>query len=294
MCIYLSYCIEYISDKMKLLNELVTPFNIQKEVDIDEFNHLLTQSLTNHNDYTIIFSYFGDGHLLSSDEMERIISSISSENLDKVIFYFQLRNEELDNRIIDILQHSKIKYVLINPPLGYYYTQEGLFLYLKKIIKKLHSKKIFLQNSPLNTKVSFHFHTLRKLIKIHPNLIGIYENSNDFSLLSLLKHHFPDFKILLNEININVALEKHLDGIVSLNSIVFGSDYQTIIDDYSHGFNNKILIDYLKLVHEILYFSNNSTLIKAYLKRLGYKSMETRLPLIITEADEENLDLLLS
>jgi len=279
---------------MKLINELVTPFNIQKEVDVEEFNHLLMQSLTNHNDYTIIFSYFGDGHLLSCDEMKLILSSIDDEYIDKIIFYFQLRNEELDNKIISIIQQSKIKYVLINPPLGYYYTQEGLFLYIKKIIKKLNSKRIILQNSPLNTKVSFHFHTLRKLIKTHKNLIGIYENSNDFSLLSLLKHHFPDFRILLNEININVALEKKLDGIVSLNSIIFGNDYQTIIDDYNHGFNNRILIDYLKLVHEILYFSNNSTLIKAYLKRLGYKSMETRLPLIITKADEENLDLLLS
>ncbi len=278
---------------MKLINELITPFNEQKQIDIEEFNHLLNDALINGNDETIIFSDYGDGYLLSLEEIEALINSINKENIHHTIFYFQLKNLIEDEKIITILNKSNIETIIINPPYGYY-NQTGLFLYLKAILKKLKCKQIILQDSPINNKVCFHFQTLRKLLKTNHNIIAIYENSLDISLIGLLKHNFPELKIYVNEKDLSLALSKHLDGIISVISITFGKDFLTIFEDQKCGFYNKILSDYLLLAHDILTFSNNSTLMKSYLRRLGYKSMEERLPLVKEKVDEENIDLLLS
>lgn len=278
---------------MKLYNEIVTPFNEEKEIDVEIFNELITQSLKKGNDKVIIFTPFGDGNLLSLNEIEALVNSIDIHIIDKVILYVQLKNNYEDNKIISFINRTNISSLLISPPLGSY-SQNGLLLYLKGVLKKLKSKTIYLQNSPNTNQTCFHFQTLRKLIKTNHNLVGLYENSNDFSLINLLKQNFNSFEILVNEKNLDFALKKQIDGLISLNSFLFADSYQEVIADNSCGFKNKILIDYLSLAHEILYFSNNSTLMKAYLKRLGYRSMEARLPLIIEPSDEENIDLLLS
>lgn len=279
---------------MELINELITPFKENKEIDIEMFNKLIEQSNENKNNYQLVFSNFCDGLLISLEEKIALINSIKIKNLSHIIFFFQLENEEKDIKVINYLLNSEIEYILINPPLGYTYSQNGLFLYTKNIIKKLKNKKIILANSSLTTNINFHFQTLKKLIKIFPNIIGLYENGIDYSLISLLKINFPNFKIYLNESLIEYSLDHKIDGIISLNSLIFGNDYQTIIEDYNNNFKNLLLISYLVFVHEILSFSNNSTLIKVYLKQLGYKSMNVRLPLIIEQADIDNLELLLS
>ena len=151
-----------------------------------------------------------------------------------------------------------------------------------------------MHNTPLTTSVNFHFQTLKKLIKISPNLIGLYENGIDYSLIRLLKINFPTFKIFVNESLIEYSLDNSLDGLVSSNSLLFGLDYISIFEDYKTKFKDVLLINYLIYVHEILSFCNNSTLIKAYLRKIGYSSMEVRLPLVIDLEDEENLDFLLS
>lgn len=279
---------------MDLINEMVTPLDENREIDIPTLNRMVEACFSNHCDYTVLFSVTGDGPLLTYLEKEAILNSLNPEVLPRIFIYFQLENEAEDARFISLINRCPAEYVLVNPPLGYSYSQNGLFLYLRNILKKLRKKKVVLVNSPSSNPVCFHFQTLKKLIKAHPNLIGLYENSIDYSLLALLKQHFPTFKIYLNEKHIEKALKLQLDGIVSPSSLIFGEEYRTVIEDYRYRFTNRLLLDYLLLAHEILLFCNNSTLLKTYLKRKGYPSMEVRPPLIIEPGESDNLDLLLS
>lgn len=279
---------------MLLINELVTPFNNDKEIDIEMFNKLIDISILNKNDFQLIFSTVGDGLLMSLEEKKTLVKSIKKENMHRIIYYFQLANNENDEKVISFLEKSEIEYILISPPYGYFYNQNGLFLYIKNVFKRLKNKKIILHNIPLSNSVNFHFQTLKKLIKINPNLIAIYENGIDYSLIRLLKLNFPNFNVFVNESLLEYSLDNNIDGLISSNSLIFGNDYLTIFEDYKSKFKDTLLINYLMFVHEILSFSNNSTLIKLYLKKLGFISMEVRLPLTIDIQDEENLDFLLS
>lgn len=278
---------------MKIINELITPFNLEKEIDIDVFNKLIEKSHAEQNNYQLVFSTFGDGLLLTLEEKKALINSIKKEYLPNIIYYFQLENENMDSKTINFLNNSDLEYIMICPPLKITYSQTGLYLYVKNIIKKLKNKKIILHNTSLNNCVNFHFQTIKKLIK-NNNLIGIYENGIDYSLIGLIQTNFPEFEIYVKENLIEYALDHHLSGIISLTSLLYNEDIISVIDDYSNDFKNTLLINYILFVHEILSFSNNSTLFKAYLKRLGYPSMEVRLPLIIEQADIDNLDFLLS
>ena len=275
---------------MKVITELITPFN-KKEIDFVSFNKFIE---TNNNDYILIFSNYGEGNSLSLEEKKSLINSINKTYINKIIYYLQLNNYSLDNQEINLINNSNIKYVMLSPINNYNYTQDGLYLYIKNIIKKLKNKFIILHNLNLNNNINFHFSTISKLIKNNKNIIALYEEGVDYSLINLIKNKYKDFKIFVNENLIEYCLDNNLNGIVSLTSLVLNDDLITIIDDYNHHFKNNLLLNYFLFVHEILSFSNNSTLIKAYLKKLGYQSMDVRLPLLIEKSDIENLDFLLS
>ncbi len=275
---------------MKIITELITPFN-KKEIDFVSFNKFIE---ANNNDYILIFSNYGEGNSLSIEEKKSLINSINNSYMNKIIYYLQLNNYSLDNQEINLINNSNIKYVMLSPIKNYNYTQEGLYLYIKKIINLLKNKYIILHNSQLNNNINFHFSTISKLIKNNKNIIALYEEGVDYSLINLIKDKYKNIKIFVNENLIEYCLDNNLNGIVSLTSLVLNDDLITIIDDYNHHFKNNLLLNYFLFVHEILSFSNNSTLIKAYLKKLGYHSMDVRLPLLIEKSDIENLDFLLS
>ncbi len=275
---------------MKIITELITPFN-KKEIDYVSFNKFIE---TNNNDYILIFSNYGEGNFLSLEEKKSLINSINNSYINKIIYYLQLNNYSLDNQEINLINNSNIKYVMLSPIKNYNYTQEGLYLYIKKIINQLKNKYIILHNSQLNNNINFHFLTISKLINNNKNIIALYEEGVDYSLINLIKDKYKNIKLFVNENLIEYCLDNNLNGIVSLTSLVLNDDLITIIDDYNHHFKNNLLINYFLFVHEILSFSNNSTLIKAYLKKLGYPSTDVRLPLLIEKSDIENLDFLLS
>lgn len=275
---------------MKIITELITPFN-KKEIDYVSFNKFIE---TNNNDYILIFSNYGEGNFLSLEEKKSLINSINNSYMNKIIYYLQLNNYSLDNQEINLINNSNINYVMLSPIKNYNYTQEGLYLYIKKIINLLKNKYIILHNSQLNNNINFHFSTISKLIKNNKNIIALYEEGVDYSLINLIKDKYKNIKLFVNENLIEYCLDNNLNGIVSLTSLVLNDDLITIIDDYNHHFKNNLLINYFLFVHEILSFSNNSTLIKAYLKKLGYPSTDVRLPLLIEKSDIENLDFLLS
>ncbi len=275
---------------MKIITELITPFN-KKEIDYVSFNKFIE---TNNNDYILIFSNYGEGNFLSLEEKKSLINSINNSYINKIIYYLQLNNYSLDNQEINLINNSNIKYVMLSPIKNYNYTQEGLYLYIKKIINQLKNKYIILHNSQLNNNINFHFLTISKLINNNKNIIALYEEGVDYSLINLIKDKYKNIKLYVNENLIEYCLDNNLNGIVSLTSLVLNDDLITIINDYNHHFKNNLLINYFLFVHEILSFSNNSTLIKAYLKKLGYPSTDVRLPLLIEKSDIENLDFLLS
>ena len=165
---------------MKIITELITPFN-KKEIDYVSFNKFIE---TNNNDYILIFSNYGEGNFLSLEEKKSLINSINNSYMNKIIYYLQLNNYSLDNQEINLINNSNIKYVMLSPIKNYNYTQEGLYLYIKKIINQLKNKYIILHNSQLNNNINFHFLTISKLINNNKNIIALYEEGVDYSLIN--------------------------------------------------------------------------------------------------------------
>ncbi|MEI3536829.1 MAG: hypothetical protein V8R16_08960 [Bacilli bacterium] len=75
---------------------------------------------------------------------------------------------------------------MLSPIKNYNYTQEGLYLYIKKIINQLKNKYIILHNSQLNNNINFHFLTISKLINNNKNIIALYEGVVGGSLIILI------------------------------------------------------------------------------------------------------------
>ena len=278
---------------MDLINEMIIPFNKFEEIDLPILNKLISLSKDNYNDNFLLFSPLLEGDNLTINEKIEIIKYLDNISSNGII-YFQLSDSLTNNILIDALNNSKISTIFINPPKNSYYSQEGLYLLTKAIVKLLVNKNIILVNSSMTNHVFYQFQTIKKLTKKYKNIIGIYEDSYDYSLINLLKKHCPNFKIYINEKSLSKAFSLDIDGIISISSIAFGNLYSDLFKDYKNGYLNEEIVNDIKFINEILLFNNNSTLIKTYLKKTNIKSMNVRLPLVTLKKDEENLDFLLS
>lgn len=278
---------------MILINELIIPFK-DDNIDFDALLNLIDLSFKNSNDYVLAFTNFCEGNLLSLKEKIELIDFVNRNEISNFIFYFQLSNKDADFTIIDHINNSMINTVFISPPLDINYDQNGLFLLTKKYAKALKNKDIYIVNSPKYNNTTYHFQTIKKLYSSNENIKGLYENSKDYSLLYLIRKNLDDFKLLINDSEIVKGLSIDIDGFISLSSLIFGETFKDLLFEHSHGFIDKLTLDYLVFANEILKFNNNSTLMKIYLKKLNYQSMNVRLPLIINIEDENNLDFLLS
>ena len=222
--------------------------------EINMFNFLIKSSIEKQNDYVMIFAKYGDNDSLTTLEKKQLISSINSKYISKIIYYFFLENEYKDLEVINYLNNSDILYVMIQPPRNNFYSQNGLFLYIKNTIKKLKNKKIILVNSSSQNDVSFYFQTIKKLLKICPNIVALYENSEDSSLINLLQKHF-NLDILINEKSLSFGLKNNAKGIISLTSYIFSDEFKNIFDDYIPFRKNLLLCHKPQVAHHIFYHS---------------------------------------
>lgn len=278
---------------MKLINELIIPFK-DENIDFETLLKLIDLSFKNCNDYILGFTDFTEGSLLSFDEKIKIINLINENNISNFIFFFQINNYQSDLKLIKHINNSIIKSVFICPPPNINYDQNGLYLLTKKYVKKFKNKDIYLVNSPKHNNVTYHFQTIKKLFMSLENIKGLYEDSKDYSLIYLINKNLTNFQIYINDNELIKGLNINVDGFISLSSLIFGESYKDLFFEHKQGFIDKLTLDYLIFANNILKFNNNSTLIKIYLRKMNFPSMNVRLPLVINTDDENNLDFLLS
>lgn len=277
----------------KLINALITPLNEENKIDYQELDKLLLLAKENCNDALVVCSTTGEGTLLDQEEKIDCFKYVLNNSSLPCIYPINQMSLESAKKEVDLVKNLNFDTFLVVTPYYVKPTQEGLFLYYKELAKYVYPKKIIVYNVSSRTGVNISYYTLRKLIKITPNIVGIKECSNDFNLMKLLKANFPSFIVYLGDDKyLYEGLEAGCDGVISVISLVFGKMIKEVIEDYQIGFKNQILVSYLSLASEIIFAYPNPIGMKAFLKKKGYKAMNLRLPLTMVNIDNNAFDLL--
>ena len=106
--------------------------------------------------------------------------------------------------------------------------------------------------------------------------------------------NFPSFLVYLgNDDYIFEGINAGADGVISVLSIVYGKEIQSIIKDYKYGIKAELLISYIKFISSIVFASSNPCGIKHLLEKRGEKSMNLRLPLVKLSSYDDTFNILL-
>ena len=278
----------------QVINALVTPFDENGEIDYEEVKNLIVLGEENCNDAFVVGSTTGEGTSLSLKEKRELYIFCKENSKLKCIYALNsiclAKAKEEYNYVKDL----NIEYFLIVTPYYILPSQDGLLLYYKELAKLLFPSKIILYNVPKRSGVNLSFYTIKKLIKTCPNIIGLKECSTDKNLIHLLKKNFPSFLVYLgNDDYIFEGINAGADGVISVLSIVYGKEIQSIIKDYKYGIKAELLISYIKFISSIVFASSNPCGIKHLLEKRGEKSMNLRLPLVKLSSYDDTFNILL-
>ena len=278
----------------RVINALVTPFNENGEIDYEEVRRLLQIGTENCNDAFVVGSTTGEGTSLSLEEKRKLYIFCKENTSLECIYALNCLSLKKAKEEYDNIKDLNISYFLIVTPFYVLPSQDGLLLYYKELAKYLSPSKIILYNVPKRTGVNLSFYTIKKLIKTCPNIVALKECSTDKNLIHLLKKNFPSFLVFIgNDDYVFEALESGADGIISVISIIYGKEMQSIIKDYKYGIKAELLISYIKFISSIVFASSNPCGIKHLLERRGEKSMNLRIPLVKLTSNDDSFNILL-
>lgn len=277
-----------------LISAICTPFDEDNKIDFDTFLKLLKKVEENHTT-VVIGGSTGEGHSLTIKEKEELVIFCLKNTKLKIILGISEANTEKAIEEVRYFSYLDIKAYLVMCPSVYLPSQVGLYHHFKEIADHSYKIPIIIYNVPKRSGVSLKEITLRKLINACPNIIGIKDTTNDINLIKLIKEKYPKFLFYIgNDSFFYKGIEAGADGIISVMSIEFGKQMHYLIEDFKYGFYNSLLDNYLKLVAELLSLESNPMAIKYYLSKVGYRSMNLRLPLVeLSIESQKQIDVIL-
>lgn len=265
----------------KIIGAMVTPFNELGNIDYEVVKELLLRYEKEGHEAIVLSGSTGENSSLTMGEKIDLLTFCRQNTRLKLIMGIHANSTNFAIEEIKTIKEYRPDGLLIVVPYYNKPPQGGIFLHFKKCSQAAGTTPVIIYNVPSRTGVNIEFQTIRKLAKSCKNIIGIKEASSDYSLMSLIKQNLPDFLVYSgNDAGFMKALKCGADGIISVSSIIYGKDYNTLIDDLKHGYENHLLSEYLDVVAGLLSVEVNPIPIKYLLSLHKFSSMNLRLPLI--------------
>lgn len=265
----------------KLIGAMVTPFDSDNEIDYSVVDKLLLSYSKSGHSTIVIFGTTGECSSLSIGEKIDLLQHCQKQCEMKIIVGVCENDTKKAVDEITILESYKPDGFLVVVPYYIKPPQRGIFLHFKKCALAARKIPIIIYNVPHRTGVNVDLVTVKKIVKVNKNVVGIKEASNDYNFMKLMKENIPNFSVYYgNDKDFLLALQNNVDGIISVSSIIYGKEYNQLLNDFKDGFINHILADYLSFIGGLITFESNPIPIKYLLTLNGYESMNLRLPLL--------------
>ena len=268
---------------------LVTPFNINNEINYFELHKLIEFQIASGTKALVILGTTGESPTISSEERIKIIKfcvGLVNKRVPVIV------GTGSNSTYTSIKQTKEAEIlgadgVLIVTPYYNKTSQNGLFLHYKSIANET-KLPIIIYNVPSRTGLNISAETVKKLSKIK-NIVGIKDASGNISetikLLKILPKNFAVFSG--DDILTYPMMCLGAKGVISVTANAYPTLVSTMCDSIlNHDYSNALRIHkHLYNISSGLFLDVNPICIKFYLNLLGKNVGKPRLPL--TEPNEK-------
>lgn len=277
--------------KFKILTALITPFLTDGRIDYFSITKLIWKLKRDGCDGLVVCGTTAEVPTLSREEKCSILEYVLKETNNEMEIWFGCGSNNTKTAIENckLVEKYPIKGVLIVAP---YYNKpgdEGMFQHYKTIAQHT-SLNIMMYNVPSRTASVIHEQTIRRLIEICPNIIGLKQASSDLECVKNLKDDYPNFIVYSGDDGLILeGIHVGMSGAISVAAHLMCKDMKKI---ETCSEEELIKIDMkLKKYCSYLFLESSPAPLKYILFQLGYCENILRLPLVkITKKNEEKIN----
>jgi len=261
---------------------LVTPFNQQKELDLESLGRLLAH--TSEVNYWVVNGTTGESPVLTESERSRVLRFIGQNNPKKIPVMFGIggNNTQAILHQIKFTDFSNIQAVLSVCPYYNKPTQEGLIRHYSLIADHC-PVPLYLYNVPGRTSCNIEAGTILKLAQ-HPNIHGVKEASPDPRQWQKIGEEKPaDFLLISGDDLSTIAIIKGGGcGVIS----VMGNAFPQLMSNMvryaldQRWYEAESILEALTPLNPLMYQESNPVGVKKALSILGICEPFVRLPLV--------------
>lgn len=269
---------------------LVTPFDINGNVDFLAYSRLLNHVVDGGVNYVLVMGTTGETPCLSAEERKQIVEFTKREIAGRVPIMVGMSG----NNTADLLENirnfdfSGIDGLLSASPFYNKPVQEGLYRHFAKIAETS-PVPVILYNIPGRTGVNIQPETICRLACDFENIIAVKEASGSVDQIMRVVENKPErFTVISGDDGLTLPLmSAGVGGVISVIANAFPKAWSTMVSSALNGdyeTARKIHYKYLRTVR-MMFAEGNPAGVKAYLSQMGIMQNVLRMPLVNASDD---------
>ncbi len=264
---------------------LVTPFDINGNVDFPAYSRLLNHVVDGGVNYVLVMGTTGETPCLSPEERRQIVEFTKREIAGRVPIMVGMSG----NNTADLLENIRnfdfngIDGLLSASPFYNKPVQEGLYRHFAKVAETS-PVPVILYNIPGRTGVNILPETICRIARDFENVVAVKEASGSVDQIMRVVENKPErFTVISGDDGLTLPLlSAGVGGVISVIANAFPKAWSTMVgaamkDDYETA--RKIHYKYLRTVR-MMFAEGNPAGVKAYLSQMGIMQNVLRLPLV--------------
>ena len=264
---------------------LVTPFNIQGEVDFTALEKLIEFQISNGVNYLVVQGTTGESVTLSEEEKVAVIEFVIDINSGRLPIVLGIGGNHTQNVINQIKKFSSFKIDGILSVSPYYNkpSQEGIIAHYKAISEST-NLPIILYNVPGRTSSNIAAYSILKLANECPNIVAIKEASGNLEqIMEIIVNKPEGFLVISGDDALTLP---HLsiggDGVISVVANAFPKRFSSMVNAVISGdmkLANEKHYELFEIIQH-LFADGNPAGIKYVLQLINIGTDYVRLPLV--------------
>ncbi len=276
----------------KLLTAMVTPFDINGNIDFQKTSTLIDYLINHGTDALVVAGTTGESPTLSYEEKIALIKHTVKEVAGRVpvIAGTGSNNTAASIKLTKQAEECGADAIMLVVPYYNKPNQEGLYQHFKAIAEST-KLPIMLYNIPGRSVVNLEVDTIVRLSEL-PNIVAIKEASGNLDAMTeIISKTKDDFVLYSGDDALTLPiLSIGGIGVVSVASHIIGKEMQAMISSFVEGNYLSAAKQHQKLLPVIkqLFTAPNPVQVKTALQIRGLDVGSVRLPLIPLTNEERN------
>lgn len=278
----------------RVITAMITPFADDGSVDYEGVAKLAKHLINHGSEGILVGGTTGEGAVMSEEEKLKlydcVIRAVGQKAEGKKVPV--IGNAGGIDTAASIAFAQKVEAlgadgVLAIVPFYVKPTQEGMYQHFKAIADSIHIP-VILYNVPGRTNASIQPATIRRLVDVCPNIVGIKDAAGNWDQVTQERMLLPeDFMIYSGDDSFTFPIiAAGGTGVISVSSHIIGEDMLAMIDAYEKGDVKKAFALHMKTypINKGLFFITSPIPVKTAVNLLGLPGGKFRLPMV--EANE--------